>query len=78
MAATRLSASRQAGSQWSSTSISRIIGAIAIGSASELEYNLLLARDLKLIKPKDHAERSQRAIELKRILTALLQKPADR
>jgi four helix bundle protein len=48
-------------------------------SASELEYHLLLAKDLKLIKPKDHAELSQRATELKRMLTALLQKlNADR
>ena len=52
---------------------------IAMGSASELEYHLLLAKDLKLIKPKDHAELSQRATELKRMLTALLQKlNADR
>lgn len=49
------------------------------GSASELEYHLLLAKDLKLVKPKDHAELSQRATELKRMLTALLQKlTADR
>jgi len=40
---------------------------------------LLLAKDLKLVKPKDHAELSQRATELKRMLTALLQKlTADR
>ena len=46
---------------------------------SELEYHLLLARDLKLIKPKDHEELAQHAIELKRMLTALLQKVnADR
>ncbi len=52
---------------------------IAMGSASELEYHLLLARDLKLIKPKDHEELAQRAIELKRMLTALIQKlNADR
>ncbi|HEY6344663.1 MAG TPA: four helix bundle protein [Bryobacteraceae bacterium] len=52
---------------------------IAMGSASELEYHLLLAQDLKMIKPKDHAELSQHAIELKRMLTALLQKlKADR
>ena len=50
-----------------------------MGSASELEYRLLLAEDLKLIKPKDHTELSQRTIELKRMLTALLQKlTADR
>ena len=52
---------------------------IAMGSASELEYYLLLAKDLKLINPKDHAELSQRATELKRMLTALHQKlNADR
>jgi four helix bundle protein len=50
-----------------------------MGSASELEYHLLLAKDPKLIKPKDHMELSQRATELKRMLTALLQKlNADR
>ena len=50
-----------------------------MGSASELEYHLLLARDLKLIKPTDHAELPQRAAGLKRMLTALLQKlNADR
>jgi four helix bundle protein len=32
---------------------------IAMGSASELEYHLLLAKDLRLVKPKDHAELSQ-------------------
>ena len=52
---------------------------IAMGSASELEDHLLLARDLKLIKPQDHAELSERAIELKRMLAGLLQKlTADR
>jgi four helix bundle protein len=52
---------------------------IAMGSASELEYHLLLAKDLKLIPPKDHAELSRRATEVKRMLTALLQKlTADR
>ena len=47
---------------------------IAMGSASELEYHLLLARDLKLINAEDHTELSQRATELKRMLTALFQK----
>ena len=45
-----------------------------MGSPSELEYDLLLAKDLKPIKPKDHAELSQRATELKRMLTALAPK----
>jgi four helix bundle protein len=47
---------------------------IAMGSASELEYHLLLAKDLKMIKPEDHGVLSQRATELKRMLTGLLQK----
>ena len=45
-----------------------------MGSASELEYHLLLAKDLKLITAQDHQELSQCGIELKRMLTALLQK----
>lgn len=52
---------------------------IAMGSASELEYHLLLARDLKLIQPKKYEELASRATELKRMLTALLHKlNADR
>ena len=47
---------------------------IAMGSASELKYHLLLARDLKLIKPKDYEALNQQATELKRMLTALMQK----
>jgi len=52
---------------------------IAMGSASELEYHLLLARDLKLFKPGEYEELAPRTTELKRMLTALLQKlNADR
>lgn len=52
---------------------------IAMGSASELEYHLLLARDLKLIKPNDHGALSQHTTEVKRMLAGLLQKlNADR
>lgn len=47
---------------------------IAMGSASELEYHLLLAKDLKLIAPKAYSELSERAVELKRMLSGLLQK----
>ena len=47
---------------------------IAMGSASELEYHLLLSRDLKLIKPEDHDKLSLRATEVKRMLAGLLQK----
>lgn len=52
---------------------------IAAGSASELEYHLLLAKDLGLIQPRDHEELAQRTTEVKRMLTALVQKlNADR
>lgn len=52
---------------------------IARGAASELEYHLLLARDLKLIPAKDYEDLAGRTTELKRMLTALLQKlTADR
>ncbi len=44
---------------------------IAMGSASELEYHLLLARDLELIKREEHEDLSNRATELKKMLTAL-------
>ncbi|MGH9655934.1 MAG: four helix bundle protein [Bryobacteraceae bacterium] len=45
-----------------------------MGSASELEYHLLLARDLKLIDPKEYHETVQRTGEVKRMLTGLMQK----
>ncbi len=45
-----------------------------MGSANELEYHLLLAKDLKLIKLEDHDRLAQRARELKRMLAALRQK----
>ena len=52
---------------------------IARGSASELEYHILLARDLKLIQPHDYEQLSERATEIKRMLTVLVQKlNADR
>lgn len=52
---------------------------IAMGSASELEYHLLLAKDLNLIPPADYQELASCATELKRMLTALIQKlNADR
>ena len=52
---------------------------IAMGSASEVEYHLLLAKDLQLIKPKDYGELAERATEVKRMLAALIQKlTADR
>ena len=47
---------------------------IAGGSASELEYHLLLARDLKLIQPDDYEKLAQQTIEIKRMLTVFVQK----
>jgi four helix bundle protein len=50
-----------------------------MGSASEVEYHLLPAKDLKLIKPKDYGELHERAVEVNRMLTSLIQKlTADR
>lgn len=47
---------------------------IAMGSASELDYHLLLARDLQLINAEDYTDLAQRTSEVKRMLTGLLQK----
>jgi four helix bundle protein len=51
---------------------------IAMGSASETEYHLLLARDLKMLKPGEYEDLSRRATELKRMLTGLTQKVRSR
>ena len=47
---------------------------IAMGSASELDYHLLLASDLKLINGKDYTELARQTSQVKRMLTGLLQK----
>lgn len=50
-----------------------------MGSASELEYHLLLARDLNLVEATDYHSLAERTIEVKRMLAALIQKlKADR
>ena len=52
---------------------------IVLGSASELQYHLLLASDLHLLEAKDYRRLAQQTTEVKRMLTALLQKlNADR
>ena len=52
---------------------------MAAGSASELEYQLLLARDLKLIPVNDHQLLAEQVVEIKRMLSGLVQKlTADR
>ena len=47
---------------------------MAMGSASELEYHLLLAKDLKLIPLKEYADLAQRTSEVKRMLGGFLGK----
>jgi four helix bundle protein len=47
---------------------------IAMGSATETEYHLLLAKDLNLIKPEEYKRVAEQTTEVKRMLTALLQK----
>ncbi|MCX5884713.1 MAG: four helix bundle protein [Proteobacteria bacterium] len=52
---------------------------IAMGSASELEYHLLLAHDLDLLKVSDHDRLSIEVRDVKRMLTSFIQKlRADR
>lgn len=47
---------------------------MARGSASELEYHLLLAKDLHLLETADYDKLAQETTEIKRMLTALMQK----
>jgi four helix bundle protein len=47
---------------------------IAMGSGSELEYQLLLAHDLFYIPAADYARLQQELVETKRMLNGLLQK----
>jgi four helix bundle protein len=47
---------------------------IALGSASELEYHLLLARDLRILSAAAHESLDQRATEVKRMLASFIQK----
>ncbi len=45
---------------------------IAMGSANELEYHLLLARDLDFMEAQDYQELSQRTEEVKRMLSTFI------
>ena len=47
---------------------------ISVGSATELEYFLLLARDLRLLTEKQHEVLDTRVREIKRMLTGLIQR----
>ncbi|MDX1993934.1 MAG: four helix bundle protein [bacterium] len=52
---------------------------IAMGSASELQYHLILARDLRFIETADYMLLDQQVVEVKRMLASLIQKlKADR
>ena len=52
---------------------------MAMGSASELEYELLLAHDLNYLNDQDHAVIEPKVQEVKRMLAGLLTKlKADR
>jgi four helix bundle protein len=45
---------------------------IAVGSASELQYHLLLSRDLELLSEQEYARLSTEASDVKRMLVTLL------
>jgi four helix bundle protein len=47
---------------------------ISRGSASELEYHLLLAKDLGFLKADEHQQLSKEANELKQMLTNFIKK----
>ena len=47
---------------------------IACGSASELEYDFLLARDLGYMSHPDHLNAHKQLLEMKRMLVALTRK----
>ncbi len=46
---------------------------VAMGSASETEYHLLLAHDLGFLGDADHERLTASVVEVKRMLTAFLQ-----
>jgi four helix bundle protein len=47
---------------------------IAQGSASELEYHLILAKDLKYLEDGIYTSLYQQVVEVRRMLTALMKK----
>jgi len=52
---------------------------IAMGSASELEYHLLLAKDLGMLSQSSYANVEEKVTEVKRMLSSLILKlEADR
>ena len=47
---------------------------IAMGSASEVEYHLLLARDLNYIKSLEYESLAENLVEVKRMLASFIKK----
>jgi four helix bundle protein len=47
---------------------------IAAGSASELEYHLLLANELNFLNASDHGKLTRGVTEIKRMLTSFIKK----
>jgi len=47
---------------------------IAMGSASELEYHLMLAHDLKFLDHYEHEKLANEVVDVKRMLTSFIQK----
>ena len=47
---------------------------IAMGSASELEYHFLLARDLNLLNTSNYDQLTNEVIDVKRMLTSFIKK----
>jgi len=47
---------------------------VAMGSANDLEYHLLLAHDLTMLEDADYYALSNRVIEIKRMLASYIQK----
>ncbi|HEY5883379.1 MAG TPA: four helix bundle protein [Pyrinomonadaceae bacterium] len=45
---------------------------IGMGSAAEVEYQILLAHDLKLISPQVYADLQTQVVEVKKMLAALI------
>lgn len=45
---------------------------IALGSASELEYQLLLSRDLDLLSPSEYESLASETIKIKKMLTVFV------
>ena len=51
---------------------------IAAGSASELEYHFLLARDLNFVDETSYGQLNSRVVEIKRMLASLIRKVEEK